>query len=178
MPTVNRTADLSASRWSGLSAPTRLAPSQVPELRRFLRRADLTLSGLDSPGLRLWLLRDRAGVVRGTTGYETDATGGHALVRSVAVDNAWRGRNLGLALGRFALDQAAAEGAGRAWLFSRRSGPFWQRLGFTAADRETLARVLAETQQVKLFVESGQLGREVAWSRALPVLEGPGPDSV
>lgn len=66
-----------------------------------------------------------------------------------------------------ALAQAARSGATRAWLFSRRSGPFWQKLGFAPADRDELARVLPQTHQVRLFVESGQLGREVAWSRAL-----------
>lgn len=169
MPTIEQTAGGSAPERAWTSEPTRLSAAEVPELTDFLRRADLTLSGLDAPTLRLWLLRDRDGTVRGSTGYELDATGEHALIRSVAVDDEWRGRNLGLALGRFALDQAAAEGAVRAWLFSRRSGGFWQRLGFASADRAALARTLAETRQVKLFVESGQLEREVAWSRPLPV---------
>jgi N-acetylglutamate synthase-like GNAT family acetyltransferase len=167
LPTVEPTADEISSVFRGLSAPTRLSPLEIPELMDFLRRADLTLSGLESPALRLWLLRDGDGTVRGSTGYETDPTGEHALVRSVAVDGEWRRRNLGLALGRFALDQAAAEGARRAWLFSRRSGGFWQRLGFVPADRAALARALADTQQVRLFVKTGQLEREVAWSRPL-----------
>jgi N-acetylglutamate synthase-like GNAT family acetyltransferase len=163
---ADQTADESF-RAGTLPAPTRISPREIPELTDFLRRADLTLSGLDSPSLRLWLLRDADGVLRGSTGYEVDRTGEHVLVRSVAVDDAWRGRDLGLALGRFALRRAADEGAGRAWLFSRRSGGFWQRLGFVAADRAELARVLSETEQVHLFVSSGQLEREVAWSRPL-----------
>ncbi|WP_439689521.1 hypothetical protein ACRQ4C_17070 [Curtobacterium sp. SP.BCp] len=65
------------------------------------------------------------------------------------------------------MEQAVSTGADRAWLFSRRSGPFWQGLGFRPADRETLAAVLADTSQVALFRRTGQLGREVAWSRPL-----------
>jgi N-acetylglutamate synthase-like GNAT family acetyltransferase len=65
------------------------------------------------------------------------------------------------------VDEARAAGAGRAWLFSRRSGPFWQKLGFALADRDELAAALPDAHQVVLFAQSGQLDREVAWSRAL-----------
>lgn len=54
-----------------------------------------------------------------------------------------------------------------AWLFSRRSGPFWQSLGFVAADREELVARLGDTHQVSLFVRTGQIEREVAWTRPL-----------
>jgi N-acetylglutamate synthase-like GNAT family acetyltransferase len=147
--------------------PTRLSPADIPDLTAFLEGADLTLSGLDSPGIRLWILRDRDGVVRGSTGYEICSTGEHALVRSVAVDTRWRQRGLGLSFGQFALDRATEEGAERAWLFSRRSGAFWQRLGFAPADRTVLAQVLADSHQVRMFIASGQFDREVAWSRPL-----------
>jgi N-acetylglutamate synthase-like GNAT family acetyltransferase len=142
-------------------------PADLPDLLDFLHRADLTLSGLDAPTVRLWLLRDALGTVRGSTGYELSSNGEHALIRSVAVDHGARGRGLGLDLARFALDRAADTGARHAWLFSRRSGPFWRKLGFEPADRTRLAALLAETHQVTLFRTSGQLDREVAWSRAL-----------
>ena len=45
--------------------------------------------------------------------------------------------------------------------------PFWQKLGFVPADRHELAAVLPEAEQVRLFIESGQLEREVAWARDL-----------
>ncbi|WP_380161896.1 GNAT family N-acetyltransferase [Kineococcus sp. R86509] len=157
----------------------RMTPSDVPDLLDFLARADLTLSGLDDPEMRLWLLRDEHGRVHGSTGYELSKDGRHALIRSVAVEKHLRGSGTGLELASWALQRAAAEGAERAWLFSRRSGPFWQRLGFTAADRDELADALAETRQVELFRHSGQLQQEVAWSRPLdrdasaPVAAGP-----
>ena len=140
---------------------------EVPELRDLLGRADLTLSGLDAPEVRVWLLRDGTGRLCGSTGYEQSADGQHVLVRSVAVHPERRGEGLGLRLARFAVDTAAAGGAAHAWLFSRRSGPFWQRLGFRPADRDALAAHLADTHQVRLFRSTGQLEREVAWSRPL-----------
>lgn len=144
-----------------------LGPDDVSDLREFLTRADLTLSGLDAPTVRLWLLRDPNGLVQGSTGYEVSDSGHDVLIRSVAVDAAARANGLGLRLAQFALDEAARSGARRAWLFSRRSGPFWQRLGFTPANRDDLAATLSNTHQVQLFAETGQLQREVAWSRPL-----------
>ena len=144
-----------------------LAPSDVSDLRVFLTRADLTLSGLDAPTVRLWLLRGADGLVQGSTGYEVSDSGRDVLIRSVAVDPDLRANGLGLRLAQFALDEAARSGARHAWLFSRRSGPFWQRLGFTPADRDDLATTLGNTHQVQLFAETGQLQREVAWSRPL-----------
>ncbi len=149
----------------------RLAPvgaGDVAALVGFLGRADLTTAGLDAPTVRLWADRDADGRITGSTGYELSHDGEHALVRSVAVDAAARRGGYGTALARHALAAAAAEGARRAWLFSRRSGGFWRTLGFAPADRDALAAALGATHQVRLFTATGQLDREVAWSRPLP----------
>ncbi len=145
-----------------------VTPSDLDELADFLRVADLTVSGLRSSSVRLWLARDSGtGGVLASTGYESSADGRHVLIRSVAVDPARRDEGLGLQAAQFALDRAQAANAAQAWLFSRRSGPFWQKLGFAAADKNDLAVALADTHQVRLFVETGQLERESAWSRTL-----------
>lgn len=136
-------------------------------LTAFLSEVDLTLSGVDAPSVRLWVERDGTGAIVGSTGYEVSSDGRHALIRSVAVSPSQRSRGRGSALATFALERAADEGSTTAWLFSRRSGPFWQGLGFDPADRGELAEVLADSHQVRLFRQSGQLAREVAWSRPL-----------
>ena len=46
-------------------------------------------------------------------------------------------------------------------------GPVLAGPGFVRADRADLAAALGDTHQVRLFVRSGQLDREVAWSRPL-----------
>ncbi|MGQ3382521.1 GNAT family N-acetyltransferase [Glutamicibacter sp. TV12E] len=138
------------------------------EISEFLRIADLTLSGLDSPNVHLWILRDATtDRIIATTGYESSEVGQHALIRSVAVAPELRGAGIGLELAQFAMDRAVEAGAKQAWLFSRRSGPFWQKAGFSSADTKDLAVALASTHQVQLFAETGQLEREVAWSRKL-----------
>jgi N-acetylglutamate synthase-like GNAT family acetyltransferase len=144
-----------------------VTPTHVNVLRDFLGEVDLTLAGLDDPAVRLWIERDVEGCIIGSTGYELSADRMHALIRSVAVASAHRATRAGTRLANFALMDAARRGATRAWLFSRRSGPFWQKLRFQAADRDELARVLPQANQVRLFIESGQLERENAWSRPL-----------
>ncbi|MEL7975374.1 GNAT family N-acetyltransferase [Isoptericola sp. F-RaC21] len=141
-------------------------PGDVPDLSAFLRGADLTVAGLDAPAVHLWARRDDAGIAA-SAGYELSADGRHALVRSTAVRPDLRGRGAGLAAATFAVERAAESGAVTAWLFSRRSGPFWQRLGFTRTTTHALAAALPDAQQVLLFRRTGQLDREVAWSRPL-----------
>ena len=150
-----------------MPCPRPVAVEDVAAVAGFLREMDLTVSGVDSPSIRLWIERDETGTILGSTGFELSTDFGHALIRSVAVDRERRASGAGTRLAFFALDEAAKAGAHTAWLFSRRSGPFWQKLGFELADRDKLAQVLENTHQVKLFSESGQLGREVAWSRQL-----------
>ena len=146
----------------------RVTLNDVDDLRGFLQDVDLTLAGLDAPTVHLWVERNADGEIVGSTGFELSADRGPALIRSVAVAPAHRTAGAGSRLARYAMDQAQAAGASRAWLFSRRSGPFWQRLGFiTSADRNELAAAFPEAHQVRLFVESGQLEREVAWSQPL-----------
>ncbi|ROR90901.1 GNAT family N-acetyltransferase [Nocardioides aurantiacus] len=117
-------------------------------------------------GLR-WVQRDAAGVICGSTGFELSRDRHHALVRSVAVATGRRRGGLESQLATLPLAQAAAAGASRAWLFSRRSGPFWEKLGFEPSNTEHWAEALGETHQVRLFVRTGQLGQEVAWTRSL-----------
>jgi len=105
---------------------TLTTPQDLDAVAAFLRVADLTLSGLDSPTVRLWTARDaETGRIVASTGFERSDDNEHVLIRSVAVAPALRGLGVGLQMARFALDRAAESGATRAGLFSRRSGRFW-----------------------------------------------------
>ena len=139
----------------------------MERVRDFLRSVDLTLAGVDAPAVRLWVEHDERGEIIGSTGFEVSADGRNALIRSVAVAPGRRAAGGGSRLAHHALDEARTSGAERAWLFSRRSGPFWQALGFTRTDRHELAAALPDAHQVVLFEQTGQLEREIAWSRAL-----------
>jgi len=145
----------------------RVSTEDAADVRSFLRQVDLTLAGIDEPAVRLWIERGSHGEIIGTTGFELSEDGRHALMRSVAVAPDCRVGGTGSRLARHAMREARTAGATRAWLFSRRSGPFWQKLGFVGADRDELAAVLPHTHQVRLFIETGQLECEVAWSQYL-----------
>jgi N-acetylglutamate synthase-like GNAT family acetyltransferase len=146
--------------------PLPFEDADAAPLAEFLRRCDLTTSGIGAPGLRLWIDVDSDGRIVGSTGFEV--VGESALLRSVAVSPYLRGTGRGTELAKFALDQLTAMGVRRVWLFSRRSGPFWEKLGFGTVDIAELAASLADTHQVRAFEASGQLGFETAWSRQLP----------
>ena len=150
----------------------RVSAANINQLRCFLIEVDLTVAGLEDPTTRLWIERDESGNVIGATGFELSEDGRHALIRSVAVSPPQRVRGAGSRLARYAMDQARVARATQAWLFSRRSGAFWQKLGFTRADRDELAQALPHAHQVRLFVQTGQLQREVAWSRTLKDHDG------
>lgn len=87
--------------------PTRVGAADVPELHAFLTACDLTVAGLAEPAVRLWVVRDAAGSVVASTGYETGSDGRHVLLRSVAVGPALRGSGTGTALAGFAMTAAA-----------------------------------------------------------------------
>jgi N-acetylglutamate synthase-like GNAT family acetyltransferase len=143
--------------------PLRATAADAFALGEFLRSVDLTTAGLDDSHLQLWIDLDPDGRIVGTTGFEF--TDGDALIRSVAVAAHLRGSGRGTELARFALDQVIALGAQRAWLMSRRSGAFWQTLGFVSADIHQLAAALLTTTQVREFAATGQLDYETAWLR-------------
>lgn len=149
-----------------MRVPLPVARGDSFDLTEFLRAVDLTVNGIGEPELYLWADFDADGRIVGTTGFELDDA--NALIRSVAVDPFARGTGRGTELARFALEQAAILGATRAWLFSRRSGPFWQKLGFEPASAAELAAAVGRTHQLQAFVASGQLLYESAWSRSLP----------
>jgi N-acetylglutamate synthase-like GNAT family acetyltransferase len=151
--------DVAAAR-----ARVRLAgPVDTDSIRACLLACDLTLAGVGSAELHLSVLETRAGQTVGVTGYES--AGPHALIRSVAVAPSLRGNGLGVMLAEVAFEQAAAAGAEQLWLFSRRGGAFWQRLGFRLTPTDGLVAALPHTWQVSDFAESGQLAREIAWTR-------------
>lgn len=141
----------------------RVTAADLPLVERFLVDADLTVAGLATT--TLWVDEDATGAIASTTGFEL--VGQHALIRSVAVRPDLRGSGLGLRNAAFAIVEAQLAGARTAWLFSRRSGPFWQKLGFWRAPTDELVDALGETAQVQLFLETGQIAGEVAWRRLL-----------
>jgi len=90
----------------------------------------------------------RAGpAVCGVAGLET--LGSVGLLRSVAVDPAWRRRGVAQALVAALVDRARADGMRRLFLLTTDADRYFSRLGFAALDREALPAQVRATEQFR-----------------------------
>ncbi|WP_341537464.1 GNAT family N-acetyltransferase [Clavibacter michiganensis] len=136
-----------------MTALAPVGPADVEALHAFLAVADLTVTGLDDPGVRLWIQRDGDGRITGSTGFELSADGRHALIRSVAVDPALRSAGLGSTLARHALPPAlGARGCSRAGRV---------RSGAASASRRPIAT--RSPPRCPMPARSSRSARPVSW---------------
>jgi amino-acid N-acetyltransferase len=85
--------------------------------------------------------------VRGVAGIQR--LGAAALLRSVAVDPAWRGKGIAQALCDAAMRRANEHGVRRLFLLTTDAQRFFTKLGFVAVDREALPPEVRETAQFR-----------------------------
>lgn len=103
---------------------------------------------VEAPGTHVLVARDQGGDILGslTLVIFRIPTGMRAWIEDVVVDEAGRGRGVGEALNRFALDLARAEGCKTVDLTSRPSreaaNRLYQRLGFQARETNVYRKVL------------------------------------
>jgi N-acetylglutamate synthase-like GNAT family acetyltransferase len=109
--------------------------ADLPAVEAALRKADLPLDGLrDQFGPR-YAVAECDGAVIGVEGIEVHGRDG--LLRSAAVDPAWRGKGIGDALTRDRIDWARREGLGSLYLLTTTAGEYFPRFGFAPAERES-----------------------------------------
>jgi N-acetylglutamate synthase-like GNAT family acetyltransferase len=136
-------------------------PQDAEALSSLLEQIDLLSYDVLAPGTRYWLALDKAGALAGCIGMEFGREA--VLLRSVAVRPEVRKQGLGRTLVEFALDQARQSGYRRAYLFSVRSGGYWQRMRFRTVPVEELTEALPSAPQVLRFKDIGKLARETGW---------------
>jgi N-acetylglutamate synthase-like GNAT family acetyltransferase len=107
-------------------------PEDMDAIRTLLSAAKLPLAGVPED-TALLLVAEQDGRVVGVAGLELHA--GDALVRSVAVESAHRGRRLASRLCSELESRAAGLGAGRAFLLTETAETFFARRGYTRLDR-------------------------------------------
>jgi N-acetylglutamate synthase-like GNAT family acetyltransferase len=109
----------------------------------------LTAEGLPTDDLaepgRAFFRTERDGQVMGFGGYELH--GADALLRSVVIPPALRGRGLGRDVAEGVLRHAAQAGARCAYLLTTSATPFFERLGFTRIDRAAAPESIRSTRQ-------------------------------
>lgn len=105
----------------------------LPALRELLAEASLPTVGIDALGDALIVAVAGERVV-GCAGLER--YGDVGLLRSVAVDPAWRGLGLGVRLTRTVLAAAEGDGIRRVYLLTETAPEFFRALGFRSIPRD------------------------------------------
>ena len=116
----------------------------LPAVRDLLARLQLPLDEIDDHVQTMVVAREEGQVV-GTASLELYAEG--ALLRSVAVDPARQGRDLGRQLTVAALHLAEARGAGTVFLLTTTAERYFPKFGFEEIARDEVpASVLASVE--------------------------------
>lgn len=146
--------------------PIRAAtPQDQPAIARLLERIDLRADDILAPGTCYWVAEDETGLLIGCIGMEFGQAA--VLIRSVAVLPSARKHGLGRQLLEGALEFARQKGYRHAYLFSVRSGGYWQARGFRTVPVAELTAALPAAPQVLRFEQIGKLPGENAWRRDL-----------
>lgn len=120
-------------------------PSDLGAVRRLLQTAKLPLDGLDDCK-RLWVLEEEGAIV-GAVGFEVH--GRAALLRSLVVDPAWRGRGLGLQLVRHGVEEAWRAGAQSIHGLTTTIPDLLARLGWKEVPRSQLPAALSASRELQ-----------------------------
>ncbi len=113
-------------------------------LREALQLANLPVDDLDEDGRSFFQFAHQGETV-GYGGLELH--GDHALLRSVVVLPAQRGKGYGEAITQRLLDQAARDGACNVYLLTESATSFFEHLGFAKVDRATAPVAILKTRQ-------------------------------
>ena len=114
----------------------------LPAVLELLDRSELPRDGLAEHFDIALVARDRARVV-GSAAIERYGDAG--LLRSVAVDSAYRGQGLGARLVSAALDQARQEGLRSVYLLTTTAPEYFPRFGFAPIARGDVAPAVQES---------------------------------
>jgi arsenate reductase len=112
-----------------------LGATDMEELAALLSEAGLPTADLASPGRQFYRFATALGAVVAVGGLE--GRGADRLVRSVAVKPAARGKGFGKAVAITLERLAGDDGAKRLHLLTTTASPFFERLGYVAANRAT-----------------------------------------
>ena len=123
-------------------------PADLAPIHHLIAAAGLPLAGLDDAA-HVWVA-EVARTIVGTAALERHGTADAPtfLLRSAAVDPAWRGHGVGSALTAAALAHVDDAGAPVALLTETAAG-YFPRFGFTAVARDRLPAALAASAELR-----------------------------
>ncbi len=120
-----------------------------PAVAALLDAARLPLDGM-LEALPCFVVAEDDGAIVGVAGIEAcGVTGEHALLRSVAVDPAWRARGLGRALVMRAIADADARGAKALYLLTTTAEGYFPSFGFRITTRDAVPEDVRATKEFR-----------------------------
>ena len=114
----------------------------LPQIRALLERLHLPVAGVDEHLPTMLVVREDGQIV-GTAGLEMYGDG--ALLRSVAVDPRWQGKQLGHQLTDAALQLATIRGVKAVFLLTTTAERFFPRFGFEPTTRDSVPPSVRES---------------------------------
>jgi amino-acid N-acetyltransferase len=111
-------------------------PADLPKVLDLLSNAGLPTAGV-AEAFSHFVVAESEGLLVGVAGLEV--YGASALLRSVVVDDSWRGSGVGRRLIETALDEAKGRGIDDVFLLTTTAEHYFPRFGFTCVSRESVA---------------------------------------
>lgn len=141
VPTSTTAATVAASPTLRASRPDDLAA-----IERLLADAALPLDGV-AAALDHFTVAEHDGALVGVAGLEP--CGAHALLRSVAVRDAWRAHGVGRALVERTLADADARGIPALYLLTTTADAYFPRFGFAVVPRDAVPADVRATAEFR-----------------------------
>jgi len=113
------------------------AQSDLHAVQALLNANKLPLDGVEK-ALECFIVAEHEGQLVGVAGTERCGASEHALLRSVAVADAWKGRGLGRALVTRAIADAESRGAHALYLLTTTAEQYFPSFGFTPTTRDAV----------------------------------------
>ena len=126
--------------------PTPARADDLPDILTLLKESGLPVAGIEQHLDTTLVARDNGRVI-GCAAIEVYGESG--LLRSIAVDRAWRGVGLGQRLTQAALQLAHARGISEVYLLTTTADQFFPRFGFERIAREDIVPALAASEELR-----------------------------
>lgn len=128
--------------------PFEIRPARADDLgavQQLVIAAGLPADGIDDHFGDGYAIAESAGGAIGVEGIEVHGADG--LLRSAAVDPAWRGAGVGDALTRDRLRWAASRGLREVWLLTTSAADYFPRFGFERVERAAAPPLIRQSRQ-------------------------------
>lgn len=120
--------------------------SDLPSVLSLLDRSKLPSAGV-ADALPHFVIAENEGELVGVAGLEV--YGDSALLRSVAVEESWRGSGVGRTLIERALSVTRERGVKDVFLLTTTAEQYFPRFGFTCVSRDSVSKAVQESAEFK-----------------------------